>query len=244
MKFLLRQNRIFSWGDDVPQAISSFDQVDSLPADIRQCLAQFKIDKPTPIQMQAIPVMLNDRNILACAPTGKHFSFKMPRLIIYSSIFNVKRYIFSCIFRLQNWIKSRNQNINYLRFIWRKLINLREKMKLFLGSGKTLTFAIPILNKINKLNKLKKYEDGTKLFALILEPTKELAAQVGWFPLFRVYSQSEIKWFTVTYLCRVLFTNVFNHLSFLPLWTSDISRHPICFEFHRKKALTSEFYWN
>ena len=52
-------------------------------------------------------------------------------------------------------------------------------MKLFLGSGKTLTFAIPILNKINKLNKLKKYEDGTKLFALILEPTKELAAQVG-----------------------------------------------------------------
>ncbi|PAV80584.1 hypothetical protein WR25_19126 [Diploscapter pachys] len=114
LKFLLRQNRIFSWGDDIPQAISSFDQVDSLPADIRQCLAQFNIDKPTPIQMQAIPAMLNDRNILACAPTG---------------------------------------------------------------SGKTLAFAIPILNKINKLNKLKKYADGTKLFALILEPTKELAAQ-------------------------------------------------------------------
>ncbi|EPB68789.1 DEAD/DEAH box helicase [Ancylostoma ceylanicum] len=45
------------------------------------------------------------------------------------------------------------------------------------GSGKTLAFAIPIILDVLRLKKLDKYKDGTKLLAIVLEPTRELAAQ-------------------------------------------------------------------
>ncbi|KJH50580.1 helicase protein [Dictyocaulus viviparus] len=45
------------------------------------------------------------------------------------------------------------------------------------GSGKTLAFAIPIILDVLRLKKLNKYKDGSKLLAVVLEPTRELAAQ-------------------------------------------------------------------
>ncbi|VDN29470.1 unnamed protein product [Cylicostephanus goldi] len=45
------------------------------------------------------------------------------------------------------------------------------------GSGKTLAFAVPIILDVLRLKKLKKYKDGSKLLAIVLEPTRELAAQ-------------------------------------------------------------------
>ncbi|KAK6041804.1 DEAD/DEAH box helicase [Cooperia oncophora] len=45
------------------------------------------------------------------------------------------------------------------------------------GSGKTLAFAIPVIMDVLKLRKLNKYKDGSKLLAIVLEPTRELASQ-------------------------------------------------------------------
>ena len=52
-------------------------------------LASMGLSRPTPIQMQAIPALFEDRNILVTAPTGtgKTFSYLIP---ILQSCLNVK----------------------------------------------------------------------------------------------------------------------------------------------------------
>ncbi|KIH45672.1 hypothetical protein ANCDUO_24288 [Ancylostoma duodenale] len=110
---LRRLNRIYTWGDDIPDPFIGFFELD-LPEALLSSLKEFGIETPTPIQMQAIPLMTEHRDVLASAPTG---------------------------------------------------------------SGKTLAFAIPIILDVLRLKKLEKYKDGTKLLAIVLEPTRELAAQ-------------------------------------------------------------------
>ncbi|EYB97117.1 hypothetical protein Y032_0143g2400 [Ancylostoma ceylanicum] len=110
---LRRLNRIYTWGDDIPDPFIGFFELD-LPEALLSSLKEFGIETPTPIQMQAIPLMTEHRDVLASAPTG---------------------------------------------------------------SGKTLAFAIPIILDVLRLKKLDKYKDGTKLLAIVLEPTRELAAQ-------------------------------------------------------------------
>lgn len=48
-----------------------------------------------------------------------------------------------------------------------------------LGSGKTLAFALPIILEVLRLKRLRRHQDKNYLIAVILEPTKELAKQVG-----------------------------------------------------------------
>nr|CDJ93443.1 DNA RNA helicase domain containing protein [Haemonchus contortus] len=110
---LRRSNRIYTWGEDIPDPFIDFSDL-NLPSQLMSSLNEFGIGEPTPIQMQAIPLMMMHRDILASAPTG---------------------------------------------------------------SGKTLAFAIPVLLNILKLKKLNKYKDGSKLLAIVLEPTRELASQ-------------------------------------------------------------------
>ncbi|VDO43381.1 unnamed protein product [Haemonchus placei] len=110
---LRRSNRIYTWGEDIPDPFIDFTDL-NLPSQLMSSLNEFGIGEPTPIQMQAIPLMMMHRDILASAPTG---------------------------------------------------------------SGKTLAFAIPVLLNILKLKKLNKYKDGSKLLAIVLEPTRELASQ-------------------------------------------------------------------
>ncbi|MBL7852129.1 MAG: DEAD/DEAH box helicase [Cyclobacteriaceae bacterium] len=81
---------------------------------ILRALKQEGYEKPTPIQQQAIPVLLERRDLLGCAQTG---------------------------------------------------------------TGKTAAFAIPILQLIHQDELYKKGPHGIK--ALILTPTRELAAQIG-----------------------------------------------------------------
>lgn len=77
-------NNIAVKGIDVPPPIRSFHELDSF--EVNQQIITNVIacgySEPTPIQMQAIPVMLSSRQILACAPTGsgKTAAFLIPVL--------------------------------------------------------------------------------------------------------------------------------------------------------------------
>ncbi|KAE9419482.1 hypothetical protein Angca_006652 [Angiostrongylus cantonensis] len=110
---LRRLNRIYTWGEDIPEPFIDFEDL-NLPSVLLSSLKEFGVTEPTPIQMQAIPLLTVHRDILASAPTG---------------------------------------------------------------SGKTLAFAIPLILDVLRLKKLAKYKDGSKLLAIVLEPTRELAAQ-------------------------------------------------------------------
>lgn len=91
----------------------TFDQL-NLIEPILRALNTEGYSKPTPIQQQAIPVLLNRRDLLGCAQTG---------------------------------------------------------------TGKTAAFAIPILQLLHQDELYKKGPHGIK--ALVLTPTRELAAQIG-----------------------------------------------------------------
>jgi len=74
-------NRIFTWGEDIPKPFINFSDLE-LPEALLMNLEEFRISEPTPIQMQAIPLMLQRRDILASAPTGsgKTLAFVIPLL--------------------------------------------------------------------------------------------------------------------------------------------------------------------
>ncbi|CAB3407805.1 unnamed protein product [Caenorhabditis bovis] len=74
-----RANRIFTWGDEIPDVILRFSDA-NVDEKITQKLDVNNIKKPSPIQMQSIPLMLHRRNILASAPTGsgKTLAFAIP----------------------------------------------------------------------------------------------------------------------------------------------------------------------
>lgn len=65
-------------GEDVPAPVTSFfDLYDKyeISGDIKKNMNEIGYENPTPIQMQAIPAMLEGRQIRACAPTGEFLTF-------------------------------------------------------------------------------------------------------------------------------------------------------------------------
>uniref|UniRef100_A0A3Q1CTR2 ATP-dependent RNA helicase n=1 Tax=Amphiprion ocellaris TaxID=80972 RepID=A0A3Q1CTR2_AMPOC len=79
------QHRINVHGCDVPDPVCTFEELQSeyrLNPHILQNLKDAGLNSPTPIQMQAIPLMMHDRELLACAPTGsgKTLAFCLPLL--------------------------------------------------------------------------------------------------------------------------------------------------------------------
>ncbi|XP_064391841.1 probable ATP-dependent RNA helicase DDX52 [Halichondria panicea] len=62
-------HRIYISGPDVPDPVASFQQL-PLPSYLIRNIAAVGYATPTPIQMQGIPLMLNGRELVACAPTG------------------------------------------------------------------------------------------------------------------------------------------------------------------------------
>ncbi|XP_017348949.1 probable ATP-dependent RNA helicase DDX52 [Ictalurus punctatus] len=79
------QNRINVHGTDVPDPLSTFEELQQeyeLDSRIIQNIRAAGFQTPTPIQMQAIPLMMHRREILACAPTGsgKTIAFCLPVL--------------------------------------------------------------------------------------------------------------------------------------------------------------------
>ncbi|GMR55845.1 hypothetical protein PMAYCL1PPCAC_26040, partial [Pristionchus mayeri] len=80
---LRRVNRMFSWGDDIPEPIIDWTDIPEMSERIRSNLAASLIVDPSPIQMQAIPMMMARRNVLASAPTGsgKTLAFALPLIL-------------------------------------------------------------------------------------------------------------------------------------------------------------------
>ncbi|XP_077258318.1 ATP-dependent RNA helicase bel isoform X2 [Temnothorax americanus] len=68
-------------GDSVPPHITSFDEV-KLTEIIKNSIALAGYDKPTPVQKYAIPIIINRRDVMACAQTGsgKTAAFLVPIL--------------------------------------------------------------------------------------------------------------------------------------------------------------------
>lgn len=79
-------NHINTNGNDVPDLLEDFTHLSTQYADIPECLVKnllaYKFTEPTPVQMQSMPVMLNDRELMVCAPTGsgKTISYLFPIL--------------------------------------------------------------------------------------------------------------------------------------------------------------------
>lgn len=78
-----KQVKIKTVGENVPPALSTFDLMKktySLSPVLMENLNKSGYTEPTPIQTQAIPVMLQKRQIFACAPTGsgKTAAFLVP----------------------------------------------------------------------------------------------------------------------------------------------------------------------
>ncbi|KAL7853631.1 hypothetical protein AOLI_G00204750 [Acnodon oligacanthus] len=78
-------NRINVHGTDIPDPLSTFEELQKeygLDPRIIQNIKAAGFQTPTPIQMQAIPLMMHRREILACAPTGsgKTMAFCLPLL--------------------------------------------------------------------------------------------------------------------------------------------------------------------
>ncbi|KAL3042880.1 hypothetical protein OYC64_020739 [Pagothenia borchgrevinki] len=79
------QHRINVHGCDVPDPVCTFEELQSeyrLSPRVIQNLKEAGLSSPTPIQMQAIPLMMHSRELLACAPTGsgKTLAFCLPLL--------------------------------------------------------------------------------------------------------------------------------------------------------------------
>ncbi|KAJ3589801.1 hypothetical protein NHX12_010642 [Muraenolepis orangiensis] len=76
---------IYVHGTDIPEPVCSFEELQTeyrLNPQVIQNLKEAGLSSPTPIQMQAIPLMMHGREILACAPTGsgKTLAFCLPLL--------------------------------------------------------------------------------------------------------------------------------------------------------------------
>eukprot|EP00045_Choanoeca_perplexa_P014409 m.169481 g.169481 ORF g.169481 m.169481 type:complete len:475 (-) comp16669_c0_seq4:1938-3362(-) len=78
-----KQHRIFVKGSDVPPPLSHFEQMEGLgvPAALAQAVTA-TYERPSAIQMQAIPAILTHRDVLGVAPTGsgKTLAFGIPVL--------------------------------------------------------------------------------------------------------------------------------------------------------------------
>ncbi|XP_062396344.1 probable ATP-dependent RNA helicase DDX52 [Sardina pilchardus] len=77
------RNKIHVHGTDIPDPVCTFDELQKeyqLDSKVLQNILTGGYETPTPIQMQAIPVMMHKREILACAPTGsgKTVAFCLP----------------------------------------------------------------------------------------------------------------------------------------------------------------------
>ncbi|KFD67508.1 hypothetical protein M514_11355 [Trichuris suis] len=80
---LRRKHNIFVYGEDVPNPCCTFDEIYThLPAELTMNVRKLGFSTPTAIQMQAIPTMLQGREVMANAPTGsgKTLAFVIPAL--------------------------------------------------------------------------------------------------------------------------------------------------------------------
>nr|XP_045014584.1 probable ATP-dependent RNA helicase DDX52 isoform X2 [Jaculus jaculus] len=86
LNFFRNKHKIHVQGTDLPDPIATFQQLDQeykINSRLLKNILDAGFQMPTPIQMQAIPVMLHNRELLASAPTGsgKTLAFGIPILM-------------------------------------------------------------------------------------------------------------------------------------------------------------------
>jgi len=85
IKQLRKRCRINVTGQDAPAPIASFEDILELkaPEYLLSNIADVGFSIPTPIQMQAIPILIGGRDLLACSPTGsgKTLAYLIPLLM-------------------------------------------------------------------------------------------------------------------------------------------------------------------
>uniref|UniRef100_A0A1A9X027 Probable ATP-dependent RNA helicase DDX52 n=1 Tax=Glossina brevipalpis TaxID=37001 RepID=A0A1A9X027_9MUSC len=80
---LRKENQITVLGKNIAPPFTTFDELHTtfgVSKNLVKNLMNYNYTKPTPIQMQAIPIMLKGRSLMACAPTGsgKTIAFLTP----------------------------------------------------------------------------------------------------------------------------------------------------------------------
>nr|XP_033778603.1 probable ATP-dependent RNA helicase DDX52 isoform X2 [Geotrypetes seraphini] len=85
INYFRKKHKIYVQGTDIPEPVATFEQLGqeyNIHPRIMQNIQESGFRLPTPIQMQAVPVMFHGREILACAPTGsgKTLAFIIPIL--------------------------------------------------------------------------------------------------------------------------------------------------------------------
>lgn len=91
-------------GEDIPSKIDSFNEC-SFHEIILNNIGLCGYEKPTPVQQYSIPIMLAQRDLMACAQTGsgKTASFLIPILeILYKMAIPVKNYVY--IDNIKRWL--------------------------------------------------------------------------------------------------------------------------------------------
>ncbi len=70
---LLHQHRIKLEGEDVPYPVSNFSKMKkryNLPDAMIENMKKSGYERPTPVQMQSVPILMKNRSLLSIAPTG------------------------------------------------------------------------------------------------------------------------------------------------------------------------------
>src|SRR5271169_3679156 len=85
-KQMRKKHRIGVTGTNPPAPISSFEELSKFdaPEYLMSNIEELQFNMPTPIQMQSIPIILEKRDLLACAPTGsgKTLAYLIPLLML------------------------------------------------------------------------------------------------------------------------------------------------------------------
>lgn len=154
-------NRININGNDVPDLIENFNQFktqknwtdETIPDKIIENLLAYGFSEPTPVQMQSIPVMLNNRELMVCAPTGSGKTIS---------------YLFPIVSKLKTHKKNgaRALILSPTRELARQIYI--ECCQLAEGSG----IKVKILNKLN--NELKSADLYTKKYDIIITTPNKL----------------------------------------------------------------------
>lgn len=81
-------NNITTRGANIPTPMRAWEEEDALPGFVRSTIAECGYERPTPIQMAAVPVGLQFRDVLGVAETGsgKTAAFVIPMLVYISKL--------------------------------------------------------------------------------------------------------------------------------------------------------------